>query len=119
MADERVSITASSTYAANTAAIIGQAIFHPNSTLVILPADKTKSPDPENEPDAIVSSPHFLTILRYFFGLMLLLTVAWALIGFFVVTDTDNKKEVFWLFGHLVSLGWGGFIGLATGKQFA
>ena len=117
MSDERISITASSTYAANTVAILQHAILDPSTMLVIVPAKKIKSPDPEKEPDVIVASPHFLTVLRYVVGLTLLLTLIWGLIAFFISTETDNRKEVFWVLGHLVTLGWGAIFGLLGGKQ--
>jgi hypothetical protein len=117
MSDEHVKVAASSTFAANTAAIVDQAFRDSSTTLVILPPSKTKSPDPESVPGAIVSSPHFLTIFRYAVWLTVGLTVAWAAMSFLVSETTANQQEVFQVIGHLVTLGWGAIIGLVSGKH--
>ena len=41
------------TYGANTGAILTHPLSDPTTTLVVVPAKKIKSPDPEKEPDAI------------------------------------------------------------------
>jgi hypothetical protein len=119
---EKFQITESSTAAGTSAAIVRQAVWNPETRLVVVePGTKTAKSARAQElppPEAVraEAGTHFLTVLRWVGFLTVGLIVLWVVMAF-VPEPTANQQKVFDVLTQLVYLGVGAFAGLLTGKQ--
>jgi hypothetical protein len=109
-------VVQSSTFVANTIAIASNAIFSPQSTLIIVPPGKEKSPHPEKLPGAKIASPHFNIVFFSVLALTLILIAVWIWIGTWS-SPTENEQKVFDHIGYLATACLGAILGLLGGKE--
>jgi hypothetical protein len=106
----------SSTFAANTIAIASNAIFSPQSTLIIVPPGKEKSPHPESVPGAKIASPHFNIVFFSVLALTLISITIWIWMSTWD-SPTANEQMVFDRIGYFATTCLGTILGLLGGKE--